>query len=101
MPQQKGLEFAQNLDNMDAKQGNLALLAQTNGLTVQLSEPFDRNTPPEGLDVGPDFVKSAFDLNAPDQLFAGPLKGEDAAYVIEFVRRLPDENPPWNKSAIA
>jgi SurA N-terminal domain/PPIC-type PPIASE domain len=72
---------------------NLTVLAQTNGLKVKITAPFDAQTGPDEFDGGPNFAKEAFKLNV-DQPFAGPLVGENGVYVIALARRIPSEVPP-------
>lgn len=91
---QKANDFARKLfDLQPANPGNLEALATTNGLTVGVTEPFDRDQEPKGLDVGADFTKAAFSLS-PDDPFGGPLSGQDGVYVFAFQKRLPYEVPP-------
>jgi hypothetical protein len=91
-------EFARPLFEMTPQRPeSLAELAKTNGLTVKITEPFDENSSPEGLDVGQEFTKAAFSLSPTEEPFRGPVMGEDAAYVIAFARHLPEENPPFEK----
>ncbi len=72
---------------------NLERLARTNELTVSVSAPFDREEGPKDLVVGPNFTKAAFGLSTSEP-FAGPLDGEDGAYVIAMNKLLPEEIPP-------
>jgi parvulin-like peptidyl-prolyl isomerase len=67
-------------------------VARTNGFATGLTEPFDRDQEPKGLDVGPEFTKAAFGLSADDP-FAGPISGQDGAYVIALQTRLPYQIP--------
>jgi hypothetical protein len=88
-------EFATVLFDMQpVTPANLEALAKTNGLTVEVTEPFDRENAPKNLNVGPEFARAAFGMNA-DEPFAGPLAGEDAVYVIAPKQTLPSENPPF------
>jgi parvulin-like peptidyl-prolyl isomerase len=73
---------------------NLETLAKGQGLTVQVSSPFDKEDGPKDLVVAADFTKAAFGLTASEP-FAGPLTGDDGAYVIALKRRLASENPPF------
>jgi hypothetical protein len=89
--------FATPLYDMDpAKASNLALVAGSNGLRVQVSAPFDRETGPQNLEVGLDFVQKAFSRNETDP-FAGPIRGQNAVYVIALDKRLPSEIPPLDQ----
>ena len=73
---------------------NLATYAKTNGLTVEVTQPFDRTEPPKDLKVDDVFVRTAFALTTTEP-FAGPILGEDAVYVIASNQRLASENPPF------
>lgn len=72
---------------------NLLALAREKGLSVNQTEPFDRETGPQELSVGPNFVQAAFKLNS-DEPFTRPVPGNDAVYVLGFHKRLPSEIPP-------
>lgn len=92
---EKANEFAHSL--MDpATRPSIAAVAKTNGYSVEVSAPFDRNDVPKGLDVGPEFSKAAFALSD-EEPFAGPIPGEDASYVIALDKRIPHEIPPLDK----
>jgi hypothetical protein len=94
---EKANEFAHSLiDNPSSKPDAFESAARTNGYTVAVSAPFDRSTGPEHLDVGPEFSKAAFALSQ-DEPFAGPIPGEDGAYVIALNKRIPHEIPPLDK----
>lgn len=73
---------------------HLESLAKEKGLTVQVSQPFDKEDGPKDLEVAADFVKAAFGLTSSEP-FAGPLTGNDGVYVIAFKKQLPSENPPF------
>ena len=88
-------EFANAVDDLKPKTAaNLEKLADERKLTVQISEPFDREEGPKEFVVGADFIKAAFTLT-PDEPFAGPFGGRDAAYAIAFKARLASEIPPF------
>ena len=82
----------QLLDMTPVRPSNLQDLAKSNGLTVAVSAPFDRQEGPQDLKVGSDFIKAAFALN-PDEPFAGPIIGEDGVYEIALDKTLPRETP--------
>lgn len=89
----KALDFANVLyDLKPFETNNLQKLAATNGLVAGVSAPFDRDQDPADLEVGPEFTKAAFALTA-DEPYAGPLAGQDGAYVISFYKQLPRETP--------
>jgi len=72
--------------------GNFEAVAKTNGLSVTITPPFDREEGPRGLNVGPEFVKAAFS-RTPAEPFSEPILGRDAVYVMALLRRLPSEVP--------
>ncbi len=89
----KAMEFANVLFAINPpKAENLKLLAASNNLPVQVSAPFDRDSTPQGLEVGQDFTKTAFALTA-DEPYSPPLIGQDGVYVIAVDKRLPSETP--------
>jgi hypothetical protein len=75
---------------------NFAKLAKEKGLAVKETAPFDREDGPKDLAVGLNFVKASFALTTNDPV-AGPLDGEDGAYVIAMDKMLPSEIPPLDK----
>jgi hypothetical protein len=85
--------FATELFNRELRPESLATLATESNLTVRVSAPFDLETGPKDLDVGPSFAKTAFSLSPTNEPFAGPLAGEDAIYVIAYNKRIPSEVP--------
>ncbi len=91
---QQANDFAHVLiDNASTPPPSFEATAKAKGYAVEVSKPFDRDTGPEGIDVGSEFVKAAFDLT-PEEPFAGPFTGADAAYVIAFNKRIPHDIPP-------
>ena len=93
----KALEFAGPLFNLDPPRAEaLEELAKTNGLTVGVSQPFNREDGPKDLAAGADFTKAAFALT-PEEPFARPIAGEDGVYVIALKKKLPSEVPPLDQ----
>jgi hypothetical protein len=93
----KALEFANVLVDMKpARPENLQTLAATNGLTVGVTAPFDREDGPKDLEVGPEFAKAAFSLTAEDP-FGGPIVGQDGVYEIGANKKIPSEIPPLDQ----
>jgi hypothetical protein len=93
----KAYEFDNEVYDVKPVQAeNLEKLAAKKGFSTQVSEPFDRQFPPADLKVGTDFVRRAFGLT-PDEPFAEPVLGEDAAFVIAFNKTLPSEVPSFEK----
>ncbi len=86
--------FAVDLDKIKPpKADNLNSLAATNGLKVEVTEPFSEFDPPRSLRVMDNFAKAAFALT-PDDPITGPLLGEDSVYVIALDKKFPAEFPP-------
>jgi hypothetical protein len=71
-------------------------LAKTNGLTVNVTPPFDIASGPTNLDVGSEFTRAAFSLS-PERPVAEPIVSRDGVYVISFKNRLPREIPTLEK----
>jgi hypothetical protein len=93
----KAVDFANPLFDLEPLQAdNLGKMARTNGLTVGLSAPFDRDNPPAELGVAPDFAQRAFAL-VPDDPFAGPIQGSNAVYVIALNQKIPSSIPPLDQ----
>lgn len=83
--------FADELFNQEPlNPENFAALAASKGLSVRISPPFDRASPPPGFAVNERFVRAAFALRADDP-FYGPIPGQDAMYVINKHKQLPSE----------
>ena len=70
--------------------------AKTNGFTVKVTEPFDRENPPKALDVDQNFTKAAFGLT-PEDPFAQPVGGKDGVYIIAYNNKIPSEIPSLEK----
>jgi hypothetical protein len=86
-------EFMQALANFPTNLAeNLEVVARTNNVSIATTPPFDRESEPAGLNVGPDFVKAAFSLTA-DEPLSVPLVGEDGIYIIARDKQFPREIP--------
>ena len=93
----KAGEFANPLFDMEpVRAENFDKVAKEQGLTVHVTAPFDRENGPKELEVGQDFTTRAF-ARTPDDPFAGPFLGRDAAYVIALKKKLPSEIPPLDQ----
>lgn len=93
----KTLEFANALFDMQpVRPENLQQLAKKQGLTVGVTQPFDREEGPKDLDVDSDFVRRAFELTSLDP-FAGPIVAPDGVYEIALVKKIPTETPPLDQ----
>jgi hypothetical protein len=57
-----------------------------------VTEPFDLDHLPKGLDVDEDFAYAAFRLNT-NNPFGGPLRGRDGVYVLACDKNFPSEVP--------
>jgi peptidyl-prolyl cis-trans isomerase D len=90
---QKANVFAHTLmDSQSTRLQSFDELAKTNGLTVGVTAPFDREDGPKDVEVGPEFTKMAFALT-PEEPFNGPVLGRDAVYVVALQKRIPHETP--------
>lgn len=90
-------QFANQLFVMDpVEPANLNKLAASNNIPVQTSAPFDREDGPRDLQVGEDFTKAAFNLNA-DEPYSQVIQGRDGAYIMAMGKRLPRENPSFEQ----
>jgi SurA N-terminal domain len=74
----------------------LEQVANTNGLTVNVTPPFDIGSGPTNLDVGSEFTRAAFSLSA-ERPVAEPVVSRDGVYVISFKNKLPREIPTLEK----
>jgi len=94
----KANAFASALFEMEPQRPeNLETLAKSNGLPVQVSEPFDDIDGPKDLNAGRAFVKDAFSLTASNEPYAGPVLGDDALFVIAYNKQIPSEVPPFEQ----
>jgi hypothetical protein len=71
-------------------------VAKTNGLTVNVTPPFDIASGPTNLDVGSEFTRVAFSLS-PESPVAEPIVSRDGVYIISFKNKLPREIPTLDK----
>ena len=68
--------------------------AQKQGLTVQVTAPFDRTEGPAELDKSENLAKAAFALSD-DEPIVGPIVGADSVFIIARNKQIPSENPPF------
>ena len=61
-------------------------VAKTNGLTVNVTPPFDIASGPTNLDVGSEFTRVAFSLS-PESPVAEPIVSRDGVYIISFKKQ--------------
>jgi peptidyl-prolyl cis-trans isomerase D len=93
----KAGEFANPLFDMEPiRVGNFDDVAKKQGLTVHVTLPFDRENGPKELEVGQDFAQRAFS-RTPEDPFAGPVLGRNAAYVLAMNKKIPSEIPPLDQ----
>ncbi len=93
----KAGEFAGPVfDTEPVRVENFEKAAKEQKLTVSVTAPFDREAGPSELEVGADFVTRAFS-RTPEDPFAGPFLGREAAYVIALNKKLPSEIPPLDQ----
>ncbi len=97
LARKKGGEFAGPVFDMEpVRVENFEKAAKEQKLTVSVTAPFDREAGPSELEVGSDFVTRAFS-RTPEDPFAGPFLGREAAYVIALNKKLPSEIPPLDQ----
>jgi len=90
-------EFATHLIEIEpAKPQNLDLVAATNNLTVKTTAPFSAKDGPKEFEAGANLINAAFALSSTNDVFAGPLVGQNGAYVIGFDKRIPSELPSYD-----
>jgi hypothetical protein len=90
-------EFASPLFDMEPiRVENFEKVAKEQKLTVHVTAPFDREAGPKEFEVGVDFATRAFS-RTPEDPFAGPFLGREAAYVIAWNKKLPSEIPPLDQ----
>jgi hypothetical protein len=93
----KAADFANPLFTNDPPRlVHLEKLAKENGLSVNLTPPFDRDNLPKDVDAGVDFLKQAF-TRTPDEPLAPPIVGKDGVYIIALNKQIPSEIPPLDK----
>lgn len=73
----------------------LAEAAAKAGISVQTSAPFDRSTPPEGLEVNEQFIRTAFALR-PEDPIAGPLATDEGIFLFTKAKEIPSEVQPYD-----
>lgn len=90
-------EFADPILSADTIRADmLAARAKELGVSLQVSEPFDRSSAPEGMNVSERFVRAAFNLND-YQPVSDPLMERDAVYIIARHKDIPSEVPPYDQ----
>jgi hypothetical protein len=67
-------------------------------LVVRTTAPFNANSGPQEFSAPAGFTKAAFQLTA-DSPFAGPIIGQDGAYIIALAGQLPSAIPPLSQIA--
>jgi len=93
----KAIQFAGPLFEMNSPRAEmLDEFAKTNGLQVQVTQPFDRTYGPTNLEVSAEFTKQAFS-RTPEEPLAGPIMGRDGIYIIALKQRLPSRVPGFEE----
>jgi hypothetical protein len=91
-------EFATHLMEIEpANPQNLDLVAATNNVTVKTTAPFDRKDGPKEFEAGANLINAAFALSPTNDVFAGPLLGQNGAYVIGFDKKIASELPAYEE----
>lgn len=80
------------LDKTPVVPSLLAAAAKEMGRPLQVTAPFDRDRGPADPGMPANFAKAAFALTAEEPI-AGPIVGEDGAYVIALQTNLPSYIP--------
>lgn len=75
----------------------LEKLAAAKGLTVKVTQPFDRVNGLEGFDFPPAFRQRAFALTKEEPIAYAPIAGERAVNIIAFKDKIPSELPSLAK----
>jgi hypothetical protein len=94
----KAYEFVTALG--DIKQygtDSFAKLAAEKNFEVKISEPFDRQFPPDNLKVRAEFSRLGFALSPGEHPFDGPVMGEESAFVIAHHKQIPSSVPPFEE----
>jgi hypothetical protein len=90
-------EWAQKLDDLQPHSlATFKSFAASNSLAVYTAEPFDQEYGPQDLKVPPVFAKTAFGLTA-EEPYGGPIRADDAIYVIALVERKPSRMPAFKE----
>ncbi len=76
--------------------GLFETVAASNGMKVQVTIPFDIENGPTNLNVGDNFTRTAFSLNASNSPVSfQPLDGEHGYYLIALREHIPGQNQPF------
>ncbi len=87
--------FSRTLEDMDRRGiAEFQKLAESGKLAVKTTAPFTIADGPAGLEVPPDFARSAFALTASEPVALKPIVGRDAVYVIALKDRLKEVTQP-------
>ncbi|HAB17627.1 MAG TPA: peptidyl-prolyl cis-trans isomerase [Verrucomicrobiota bacterium] len=98
MAAQKANEFANELYQMEPlAAGNLATLAQRQGLTVETTPPFAETDRPLGLDdLNPSALSQGLSQITTEQPFLTPMAGSRGVVVAAVTDRIPSIVPPFD-----
>lgn len=72
--------------------------ADAQSLEVVTSEPFSRQSPPEGVKAANSFAAQAFELSE-EAPFSLPIEGSEGFYALAFKERLPSRPRPYEEVA--
>ncbi|MCF7668588.1 MAG: SurA N-terminal domain-containing protein [Verrucomicrobia bacterium] len=93
----KANEFGVELFNIEPMEAeNLNMLAQSNNLTVGITEPFSRSDGPKELEDNQKIIDQAFRLSELEP-FAAPIRGNEAMYLLAFHKKLPARFPEFDE----
>jgi hypothetical protein len=85
-------------ENQPVNPAVLDTVAKAANFKVQITPPFDMQDPPTNINVGPNFTRAAFSLNATNNPIAfQPVDGEDAFFVIALKDTVPSRLQPYEE----
>jgi len=78
------------------EQDHLERLAAAKGMQAGVTEPFAQFETPPGLEVGRDFIQTAFGLSPSQPMATEPIAGTDQVFIIALKQRIPSSLPEWS-----
>jgi hypothetical protein len=94
------MTFAEDLYSLYEQRPNekdhLERLAAAKGLASGVTEPFAQFEMPPGLEVGRDFIQTAFELSATQPMGSEPITGTSQVFIIALKQRIPSAPPEWS-----
>ncbi len=94
------MSFAEELYSLYEQRPNetnqLERLAAAKGLQAGVTEPFAQFETPPGLEVGRDFIQTAFSLSPAQPMATEPIAGTKQVFIIALKDRIPSALPDWS-----